>query len=630
MTSKNKQGRHRRGRRRYLAIVAACCAVAAALVPLLLRKPATPQYVFMITLDAARQDHFSCYGYGTKTSPNIDKIAARSAVFDNAISQASWTTASVASIVSSQFPCEHGLRWSSGSSTPFEGLETNFIKMMSAQGFQTASFMAGVDLKKKVPTSDLTGKAVRWLRKNRDKKCVVWIYSYETHYPYVASPSCAGRLDPGYSGPYGTRFENMEVLEDARLGRFDLTGLTTADVRHLEALYDCQITQADRAVGAFVDSLSALGIEDRSIFFIFSDHGEEFLDHGTIEHGQQLYEETIRVPLIVYAPSFSKKAKRISDQVGLIDLAPTILDVVGIQSPASFEGRSFASDISPRFQAPPATARPCGIPASCLISESIAHRPEMKVLRCPPWKLFFDPFFGAVELYNLNDDPRETQNVIAQEPDVTRSMTDNLLKTERYYPGGWYVAWRSGPSSIEGTGGSITAGSITAGSITGSMEIAEAPLEAVTHNFGPGLAGEAADSIVLKGAGAQGIGGQTGQGAGGRGAGARGASYRLRCGAAPGWKGVELRMAGEASARLALRLAGAPVQVAIGKSKVATCPIEMAPSEARVDRRDLGSLFANPAANVVIFWCDPGSEPVARVKQNENLRKELKAIGYIQ
>lgn len=584
---------------RRILIAAAVIGAAAVVTAVYLMRPppATPRLVVLITMDAARPDHLGCYGYGVDTSPAIDRLARRGVVFDDAVSQAPWTTASVATLVTSTFPCQHGLRWTSGSETAFGGLETNFIRILASQGFKTASFMAGVDLKQKVPTSELTGKAVRWLRQNRDGKCVLWIYSYETHYPYVASASCVERLDPGYQGPYRLRFEDMEVLKQTRLGRLEESGLTGADVRHLVALYDCQIAQADKAIGAFVDTLEAWDVLDQSVVVIFADHGEEFLEHGTIEHGQQLYEETIRVPLIVVAPSITDRPGRVAEQVGLVDLAPTLMDLVGVEPSAAFEGRSLAPLLARRSSAPRGATRPCGIPLDCLIAESVAHRSEKKVLRCPPWKLFFDPFFGATELYNLADDPQEKRNLIGARPEVAAALSETLLKMEKYYPGGWLLAWR-------GTGGRA------GGRISGKVELGATLLEVVPHDFFPEV-DTATDSLV---------------------AGPDGRSVRFAAGLASDWKGLEIRMAGPAGATLTLQAAGLPAaKVAVGESgRVSQCPVALSPDVARVARKNLRSMFLTTDADVLVFWCDPGTEPQAKARQNEDLRKELKAIGYIQ
>jgi len=582
-------------RRRLLILVAVAAVIVAAAFLWMEKRPSKPQYIFLFTMDALRRDHLGCYGYSLNTSPLTDRLAAQGFLFEDAVTQASWTTASVATIVSSTFPCQHGLRMRPSDRTPFGGLDTNFIKMLSSLGFKTASFMGGISMKEKIPAVELTDEALRWLKQNRDSKCLVWIYSYETHFPYVATEDCLRRLDPGYQGPYALRFADMEVLKQARLGRFAETGLTQADVRHLRALYDCQIMSSDRAVGVLVDSLRAWGCLEKSMIVIFADHGEEFLEHGTLEHGQNLYETTLRVPLVVFCPALRAKPKRIPGQVGLIDIGPTVFDLLGIEKPASFEGRSLAPLMSSRFPAPGDTSRPCGLPASCLVAEAIAHRPEVKALRCPPWKLIFDPFFGASELYDLSADPRETRNLIDLKTDVAARLTQTLLLMERYYPGGWCMAWRD-PSGTR--------------KVRGRVEVKGTLIEAVAHNFFPET-DTATDSLATS---------------------QDWTTARFSSTGSAAWKGLEVRMAADAAATFDLRIEGMPqVRASVGwGGEPIALPAVLSPDRARVERKDLRRLFQSQSGECVVFWIAPGAEPTAKEQKANELRKQLKAIGYIE
>jgi choline-sulfatase len=583
-----------------LALLAAIAAIA--LVVVLTHKNAPPRYVFLICLDACRRDHLGCYGYRVDTSPRLDELARRGALFEDAVTQAPWTVPSVATIMSSTFPCQHGARRTEGTRVESSALPGNFIETLADLGFETALFTGGIAIKDKVPTSDLLGSTLQWLKKNIDSRCVVVIHSYETHYPYVGTGSCVNRLDPGYEGPFKFRFESMEILKKTRIGRFDQTGLTDGDIRHIKALYDCQIMSADKAVGAFVDTLEAWDVLDKSIIIVFADHGEEFLEHGSIEHGQQLYEETLHVPLVLVAPSVVSGPKRVAEQVGLIDLAPTVLDLLGLEKPAYFEGRSLAPLISDRYRAAPQANRPCGIPTDCLVAESIAHRPEMKVLRCPPWKLFFDPFFGATELYDLASDPGEKHNLIDERPEVASRMSDELLILEKYYPGGWFIAWR-------GDGHQRVRGRVT---------LQSGLIEAVAHNFFPEM-DAATDSLQIS---------------------QDWSRVRFATRSGPKWRGVELRMAGPWDAEINADLLSAAGR-AIGKPSVgigpqltsAGLPLTVTPGQARVERRDLRGLFARAEETGVrwlVFWVEPGSEPTAKAKKQAELRQHLKAVGYIE
>jgi hypothetical protein len=288
--------------------------------------------------------------------------------------------------------------------------------------------------------------------------------------------------------------------------------------------------------------------------------------------------------------------------VGLIDIAPTIFDILGIEKPPSFEGVTLAPLMSPGTKISRQARRPCGIPATCLVAESVARRSEKKALRCPPWKLVFDPFFGAVELYDISADPGETRNLIDTRPEVASVLADTLLVMEKYYPGGWCIAWR----------GDTTA------RVVGEVTVDDSLVEAVAHNFFPEIDPET-DSLVTSG---------------------NWKSVGFATALASEWKGVEIRMAGRAGATLDIRLEpeglsrNSGLAAEIGKTgRTARLPVTLEPERARVDRRDLRALFARANTekwNCIVFWIEPGAEPTARIEKETELRKQLKAVGYLE
>jgi choline-sulfatase len=571
--------------------------LAVAVVSLFLtsRGPKTPQYVFLICMDAVRPDHLSCYGYSRQTSPRINDLANKGAVFEDAISQAPWTLPSIATILSSTFPCQHGARRTEGTRAAYSGLSHNFIETLTSLGFKTALFTGGLAIRGKVPAAELSAAAIDWLGDNLEHDCFIVIHHYDTHGPYVASPRCIDRLDPGYEGPFRYRFGEFKMLKQARVGRLtEVIDLSAADLEHVKALYDCQIMRADESVGMIADSLQAWDCLERSMIILFADHGEEFLEHGSIDHGQTVYEESIKVPLIIFCPSLVKQPRRIAGQVGLIDLGPTILDALGIEKSQHFEGVSLMPLVSSAFSGSPRHERPSGFPTSCLISEAIARRPEKKAMRRPPWKLIYDPFFGASELYNIIEDPLETENLIELNASIASSLTDTLLIMAKHYPGGWCIAWR-------GLGDS--------GKVRGSINVGGGLIEAVGHNIFPELDVET-DSLLISD---------------------DWKTVRFSAVAGPEWQGVETRMASKLDAEFTIALEGrSQLTTSIGKgTSQVTFPLTLDPSQARVERKDLHRLFVNPEVECAVYWVEPGTEPTAMQKHQAELRKQLKAIGYI-
>ncbi len=578
-------------------------------------KQQVPDYIILIFMDAVRPDHLSCYGYDKTTTPHIDKLASGGIVFDQAISQAPWTLPSVATVLTSTFPCQHGAGRVQGRNVALSGKKGTLGEILSSKGYRTCamstakiytnqlglrrgfqeSFIIGKgNPLEKVAANTLTEAAIRWLRKNRGKKCFLLIHHYDTHYPYVASAACIEKFDPDYDGRYRLQFGDvsLRILKKARLGKLaEAVNLSAKDIEHIKALYDCEIARTDAAIGRLIDSLDVWGCLEKSMIMVSADHGEEFLEHGSIEHGQTVYDESIRVPLIIYYPKLIKQPVRISDQVGLIDVAPTILDAAGIEVPTYFEGISLLRFIRAKPVSVP-KQRPCGLPVRCLIAESIAHRTERKAIRCPPWKLIFDPFFGAVELYNIKNDPLERENLIKTNRETAHKLTSMLLSSmEQYYPGGWCIAWRD-PKERR---------------VRVTLTLSLPATEVVAHNFFP-HAGDSPDSLEMSRD--------------------KRRIFFMTKGDVD-WRGVEVRMASRA--KVTIEIGGVnQIAASIGETTSSLpTPLIVSPEEAKVERSHLQALFAQSSAQWIIFWLEPGSQPGATAARQDELRRKLKAIGYI-
>jgi hypothetical protein len=280
--------------------------------------------------------------------------------------------------------------------------------------------------------------------------------------------------------------------------------------------------------------------------------------------------------------------------VGLIDLGPTVLDAIGLDVPSSFEGVSLLPLMAGGGDLPEQQFRPSGLPTICLVSEAIAHRPEKKALRCPPWKLIFDPFFGADQLYNLAEDPGETVNLIDSESDMATNLTEILLTSmEEYYPGGWCIAWKADGDT----------------DIVGTVKVGSGLIEVIGHNLvqsGP----FDRDSLITS-------------------RDRREVYFKIRSGDI--WEGIEIRMPSRQKAMMDIAFDGRRDLDAHvgGRARRITFPDEFMPGETEIGRDNLHRLFRQDDADLVIFWIDPGSEPTAQAEKQEELRRKLKAIGYI-
>ncbi|MBI5186303.1 MAG: sulfatase [Nitrospinae bacterium] len=302
--------------------------------------------VILITVDTLRPDHLSCYGYPRRTSPNIDKIASQGILFENVVAQSSWTLPSVASILTSRFPGE--LRMVN-SFSKFRDESLRIATILQEREFYTAAFISGGLISasrgfdKGFNTfTDIVGRAevinshvFKWLNQKRDKPFFLWVHYFDVHSDYDAPP------------PFDKRFD--ETFSDLKIGRTDYLlnviknglKLPPAEISKIKLLYDREILYTDHHIGKLLERLRKKQVLDNSILIIGADHGEEFMEHSKMGHSFTLYDEVVKVPLIIRYPAKLSKSKKISQQVQNLDILPTILDLISVDFiDFQFRGRS--------------------------------------------------------------------------------------------------------------------------------------------------------------------------------------------------------------------------------------------------------------------------------------------------
>jgi arylsulfatase A-like enzyme len=273
-----------------------------------------------------------------------------------------------------------------------------------------------------------------------DRRCFLYLHLFDLHSPYnPPEPECtrvARRLDPGYRGRLGCEADRNPERT---------TIPPPADRPWFRALYHAEVAYTDRQVGRFLDGLRDLGLEDRTVVAVVSDHGEEFWDRleqeGRLgyetnsDHGHTLYQELVHVPALLRIPG--RAAAVVRDPVQLVDLFPTLLRAVGVEPPAS-QGRDLTPLLGGRAADPAEPAGPAPAPGgwavpegpaapggerATLMADVVLHgRPRWSVRR-GPWKLVAarDPAL-PVELYDLRQDPGERTNLAAREPRLAAAM----------------------------------------------------------------------------------------------------------------------------------------------------------------------------------------------------------------
>ncbi|HEV7732159.1 MAG TPA: sulfatase [Candidatus Binatia bacterium] len=388
------------------------------------RRPGRPPNVILYVVDTLRAGRLSLYGYERPTTPTLERLAERGIVFDRAYAAGSFTTPSVTSLLSSRYP-EELLGTLDRDGPARETLAEAF----QAAGYETAGFQANVlctpalgydrgfdhyqllgeatlDGLEKASAEQLHAAALGWVRQHLDQPFFLYLQSMDVHFPYIP-PSPFRDLFP--TAPDAKVLETIlaqlrKTLDEEQIRVFfDRMGNMNPD------RYDGAIAYADHEIGVLFEALARLGLADHTIVVVTADHGEPLGDRGEMLHGRSLWEELVRVPLVMWIPGVDG-GERIDEVVSHLDLSATLLDLAGIAPPKSFVGRSWL--------APGTTLRPPGAVGELLLPPS--HRAIAWYAREGPWKLVLDD--KGPQLFHLPTDPGETQDVSAANPEVTRYL----------------------------------------------------------------------------------------------------------------------------------------------------------------------------------------------------------------
>jgi arylsulfatase A-like enzyme len=393
--------------------------------------------IVLITIDALRADHLGLYGYDRPTSPNLDALARESVVVRNHIAQAPYTKASIASLFTGLFPTAHKAFTTSrdfnsvmaghlqGSLPVTDVLAeelTTIAESLAAAGYQTIGLTTNPFLQAEfgfaqgfqryeflseehstfTPAPAVVARALSLLAaRDRNRPVFLWFHLMEPHSPYAPGPTTRAFFSPRQP----PLFAPPDVIPSW------LAAESTTDAHVYEALYDAEVHEADEALGAFFSALRDRGLWTDLLLVVTADHGEEFYDHGGFEHNRTLYDEMLRVPLIVKARGLSPGV--VDAQTEAVDLMPTLAARGRGRVPAGLHGQNVWPVLSMRSRG-----------ERFAYAERVGDR---YTLRTREWKLISN-LQGAHELYRLTDDPREQHNLASE--DVSRAivMRDRLTR----------------------------------------------------------------------------------------------------------------------------------------------------------------------------------------------------------
>jgi choline-sulfatase len=385
-----------------------------------------PSPVILISIDTLRADHLSCYGYRNARTPSIDALAANGTLFSQASSQIPITLPSHFSLFTSTYPFEKGVE-ENGERVPSEAM--TLAAVLRSHGYSTAAFIGGYFLARqfgidqgftfyespfarqtegsgvaaalKRPAGEVLASARKWLASPDSASGApffVFIHLFDLHQPYTEPES------------FRAQYPASE--------------------------YDAELAYADSTLGEFWQFLKDQGLFSRSLIVFLSDHGESLGEHGESTHGYFIYQSTLRVPLIIHwpdgnwpqgTPPAPARPKQIDEPVALIDVAPTIVQFLGLPPPQSFQGKS----LLPLVSAGGAQSTSEVYSESLYAHDKFGWAP-LRSLRVGNFKYIDAP---EAELYDLDRDPGEQQNLICGRPTVAQSLRDRRVQLRKRFAG---------------------------------------------------------------------------------------------------------------------------------------------------------------------------------------------------
>lgn len=433
--------------------------------------------ILLITVSGIRADHLGAYGYDQAVSPNLDALAARGVRFGQAIAPGSWSRPSVAALLTSIYPGALGYRRDPqdfAAPAP-DSMRTTLAEALSASGYRTGAILAsqwlnaagfaqgfgsfeaardqepfdkapmrarmlghllgcakestacclylegrelllGTRLWPRKGGEAINDGAAHFLDMDTGRPFLLWVQYDDVLPPYDSS-------EPFRPIAEGTLAGSLDLLKVQ--GHWDLISpnvvrglLEPQGALVLASLYDGEVRRVDHLVGELLAMLDARGLTGRTVVVVTSDHGQAFGDHGSYSFGQSLYDEIVRVPLIVAGPGVTAAGQTVETPVSLIDLAPTLAALAGTELSAEVQGLSLV----PGLQGKAIGERP-------VFAEGLYCVPfNQHAIRSGGYALIHRDADGQVELYDMRSDPAQLHDLAAQSPGVVSDLFGELSK----------------------------------------------------------------------------------------------------------------------------------------------------------------------------------------------------------
>lgn len=403
--------------------------------------------VIIVAYDAVQAAHVSGLGYDRPTTPTLDKLASGGYSFANTFDAAPWTVPSYMSVFTGLYPTEHKVVNKFVTFTKDQKVIANLEKLspnvetlaqeFKANGYITGGFTGdagvhsqfgygkGFDIYKNNETfgsiATSSDEAVQWLKDNKGKKFFMFLHGYDAHGQFKVAENYKGMFaDPNYKGKYkGTPAEQSKLREDGLAGNIKMD---QTDIDFWRSWYDSKIRDEDDRFAAFLSQLDQLDLTKKTIIIAISDHGTEFMEHSRFDHGHTLYDELVHVPMIFSIPGFKGGAK-INGQVSLMDIAPTLVNILGLKLDKQFESQIRGVSLLPLIKGEKTDGHDVFIETDY---REYTHKRGIRTV--DGWKLIITMETGAKELYNLKEDPHEIKNVAEANPKLVFDLTERINK----------------------------------------------------------------------------------------------------------------------------------------------------------------------------------------------------------
>jgi arylsulfatase A-like enzyme len=385
--------------------------------------------IVLVVLDGASALRTGLYGGNEGVTPVLDALARESVVFDVAVTQAVYTVASIGSLLTGQYPDRHQ---SVSFADRLRDDVVTFPALLSRAGYRTAAFPANAVVSKVFgldrgyqeffpvwERKDYTGHGDSvvsafgsWLEGAKEP-FFAYLHFREPHFPYNPPPPFDTRFGPASPFPGGIR--DAALVDGLNRGAAAGEAPSEEVLERLRGLYLGNLAYADSLLGEILERVEERRRE--TVVIVTADHGEAVFEHGFLGHNTQLYEESIRIPLLIRAPGV--RPRRVSEVAELLDLTPTLLSLAGIDSDPAvdrMQGRSLVPVLRGESQ-----------PQRIAFTRTVWAEPRYSA-RGSRYKLIWDSHAGDSELYDLESDPRERESLVGKEPIVEGHLRQELFR----------------------------------------------------------------------------------------------------------------------------------------------------------------------------------------------------------